>query len=239
MIEKFMKMDNSKKIPIVICIAIVFIVAIILYVFNRNGNSDYEKLKEDSKQDFVYTINSKEKNNFFVYVPYINIKGIKSINDDIDSYMLSFINEDMVRSAYEYEINGKVLSLVIKTVNYDVDDVPEVYFKTYNLNLDTLELINDGDLLVNYELTIDDVSNSIEKQFKYWYKDILKEKYFDEEECDYECFLENRDVDDYSDNVSYYIEKGKLVVFKPFVFYSIMGEEKYFKEEDFKFIISK
>ena len=41
------------------------------------------------------------------------------------------------------------------------------------------------------------------------------------------------------DDVSYYIENGNLVVYKPFVFYSIFGEEEYFKEDDFKFMIVK
>jgi hypothetical protein len=90
-----------------------------------------------------------------------------------------------------------------------------------------------------YNVTYDDVYKVIEKKFKYWYKDLIKKEYFDEEDCTYDDFLGNRDVEDYMDNVSYYIEEGKLVAYKPFVFYSIIGEESYFKEKDFKFVISK
>ncbi len=241
MIEKFNKMDNNKKIPILIGGTVVIIVLVILLSYFLNKDHDYKNMKEDKNKDYVYTVDSDRKDEFFIYIPKINIKGstIENINKDIVSYLDDFIYEDMIRSNYEYEINGKVLSLVIKTVDYGNDDIPLVYFKTYNINLSNMQLLSDEELLSAYEVTLDDVSKSIEKKFKYWYKDLLKEEYFDEEDCDYECFLGNRDVENYTDDISYYIEKGNLVVYKPFVFYSIIGEEKYFKEEDFKFVISK
>ena len=241
MIEKFNEMDNKKKISIVFIVAVLIIILVIILSNFTNNSINYEKLKEDSNEDFVYTVDSEKNDGFFVYVPYVNLKGasIKSINEDISSYMEEFADIEMIRSNYEYEINGKVLSLVIKTVDYESDDIPLIYFRTYNINLSNSELVSDGDLLNAYNLTIDDVNNTIEKQFKYWYNDLIKEEYFDEEECSYESFIANREVDNYTDDISFYIEKGKLIVYKPFVIYSIIGEEAYFKEEDFKFVLSK
>lgn len=242
MIEKFNKMDNKKKIIIVFIVTIIIIISVILLSNSTNKDYDYDSLKEDSTNDFVYTVDSEKSDGFFVYVPYINLKGssIENINEEIDSYMEEFINGDMIRSNYEYEINGKVLSLVIKTIDYGSDDIPLIYFKTYNINLSNGELISDEELLSSYNLTIDDVSSSIEKQFKYFYEEIIKQGYqTEEEDYSYEAFLENRDVENYTDDISYSIEKGKLVVYKPFVIYSILGEEEYFKEDSFRFIISK
>ena len=239
MIEKFNKLDDSKKKTIIIISIIGLILLIVLLTVLKNGTDKYKNIKEDNKRDFVYTVESKEEDKYFSYVPYVNIRGSKSINDDINSYVSDFTNKEMIRLSYNYEINGKVLSLVIKTVDYGSDDIPLVYFKTYNINLETRELISDEELLENYNFNYDDVSNSIEKQFEFWYTDLLNEEYFDEEECDYDCFLENRDVENYADDVCFYIEKGNLIVYKPFVMYSIIGEESYFKEEDFKFVISK
>lgn len=241
MIKKFNELDNNKKILIVVSLAVILIVGIILYVYFKNENSGFKNIKENEDKELVYTINSKKNKDFFIDVPYINIKGdyIKSVNEDINSYVEEFINEEMVRLTYEYEINGKVLSLVIKVANYNTDDVPEIYFKTYNVNLDTLVLLSDDYLLRIYNTNYESVKEIIEKRFQYFYKDLIEQEYFDEEECEYECFLENRGVEDYMDDVSYYIEGGKLVAYKPFVFYSIIGEENYFKEEDLKFIIAK
>lgn len=239
MIKKFNELEDNKKMLVIIIIAIVLILLIVLLTVLKNGTDKYRNIKENSKKDFVYTIESKEEGKFFSYVPHVNIKDSKSINDDIDSYVSDFTNKEMIRLSYNYEVNGRVLSLVIKTVDYDTEDIPNIYFKTYNIDLKTKELISDEELLGNFNFTYDDVNSSIEKQFEFWYTDLINEEYFDEEECDYDCFLENRDVEDYMDDISFYIEKGNLVVYKPFVIHSIIGEERYFKEENFKFVISK
>lgn len=241
MIDKFNKMDNSKKVPIFISIAVILIILVIVFSQFFNNTSSYSDLKEDKNKGFVYTLKSEKNSIYFKNIPYLNINNSfgKEINNDINSFVSDFIDNDKVMLSYEYDINGKVLSIVLKCVDYDVKNVPKVYFKTYNINLETSKLLSDEELLSVYNITSLDVESIIEKKFEYWYKDLLKEGYIDEEECDYDCFLNYREVDDYLDDVVYYIEKGNLVLYKPFVFYSIFGEENYFKEEDFKFIISE
>lgn len=238
--NKFNRMNNSKKMFIVFGIALLLIF-IIVFTYFRKNDSNYSYLKEYSDKAFVYTVNSEKNGSFFINVPYVNINSSlgKEINEDIDSYVADFIDNGKVMLSYEYNINGKVISLVIKTVDYDVKDVPKVYFKTYNIDIENQILLSEDDLLSIYNTTIDDVSSVIENQFLKWYEDVKEKEYINEEECDYECFLTYRDVDDYLDNISYYIDRGKLVVYKPFVFNSIFGEEKYFKESDFKFIIAE
>ena len=46
-----------------------------------------------------------------------------------------------------------------------------------------------------------------------------------------------RKIDDYLDDVNYYIENGSLVVYKTFEVYSKYNEEDYFTRDDFKFYI--
>ena len=241
MLDKFNRMDNNKKVPIVIGISVGLIIFIILFSYFKNNSSNFNDLREDNTKPFVYTISTKKNGIYRIERPYVNIGDSfgKSINEDIDSYISDYIEKDKLILSYEYNINGKVLSLVIKTVDYDVKNVPEVYFKTYNINLEEEKLLSDEELLSIYNLTNADVENIIENKFNKWYKDVVEKGYINEEECDYECFLNYREVDDYLDNVVYYIEQGKLVAYKPFVFYSIFGEEKYFKESDFMFILSE
>ena len=239
MIEKFNKMDNSKKIPIVIGVVAVLIIIIVLFSIFGNKGSNYDSIKENEKKSFVYTKSSSENKPFYTEIPYVNIKDI-GINEDIDSFYSDFIDNERVILSYDYNINGKVLSLVLKAVDYDNnDDVPKIYFKSYNINLQDKLLLSDDDVLGLYEVSIDDVNTKIEKKFKKWYKDIVKNGYIDEDECDYECFLEYREVENYMDDVVYSIEKGKLIAYKSFNVYSVLGEESYFKEKDFKFVISK
>lgn len=241
MLNKFNQMDNSKKIPIIIGVSFVLIIIIIVLSVSINNTSAYKYLKEDNNKGLIYTIDYTSNDLYRVEVPYVNINGSfgKSINEDIDSYVSDYINSEKLVLSYDYNINGKVLSLVIKVVNYNTKNIPEVYFKTYNINLEDQVLLSDEDLLSIYGLTSEDVEASIENKFNYWFKQVIKKGYINEEECDYDCFLNYRDVENYLDDIAYYIDKGKLVCYKPFVFYSIFGEEAYFKEEDFKFILSK
>ena len=241
MLEKFNRMDNSKKVPMVIGIALLLIVFIIVFSYFRNSGLDYSDIKEYSDKAFVYTINSEKNGSFFVNVPYVNIVGSfgKEINEDIDSYVADFMENDKIRLSYEYNINGKIVSLVIKTVDYNTKNVPKVYFKTYNIDIENQVLLSEDDLLSIYNITTDDVYSIIENQFLKWYEEVKKEGYVNEDECDYECFLGYRDVEDYLDDISYYIDRGRLAVYKPFVFNSIFGEENFFKESDFKFILTE
>ena len=241
MLNKLEKMDNNKKVPLVLGISITLIILIIVFSVSRNNGVSYNEIKIDSTKGFVYTINSKKEGLYRIEVPYVNIKDSfgKSINEDIDFYVSDFIDNEKLILSYDYNINGKVLSLVIKTVDYNVKSVPKVYFKTYNINLEDLVLLSDEELLSIYSLTDFEVSSIIEKQFSDWYNDEIKEGYINEDECDYDCFLGYRDVEDYLENVVYYIKQGKLVAYKPFEFYSIFGEENYFKESDFEFVLSE
>lgn len=241
MLEKFNRMENNKKIPMVIGIALLLIIFIIVFSYFRNKSLDYSDIKEYSDKAFVYTINSETNGSFFINVPYVNIAGSlgKEINEDIDSYVADFMENDKVMLSYEYNINGKIVSLVIKAVDYSTKNVPTVYFKTYNIDIENQVLLSDDDLLNIYNITTDDVDGIIGNQFLKWYEDVQKQGYINEEECDFECFLGYRNVEYYLDDVSYYIDRGRLAAYKPFVFYSMFGEENYFKESDFEFILAE
>ena len=89
MIKAFNDMDNNKKIPLVIGIAVILIIIIILFSYFRKNNSDYKELKEDVNKALVYTINSEENGIYFIKVPYLNINSSlgKEINEDIESFI--------------------------------------------------------------------------------------------------------------------------------------------------------
>lgn len=235
------KKINNSRIVIIFSIIVFLVVFMILFISQRKQNENYNSIKEDKNNYLVYTKYQKEGEVFSVYIPYINIdsKIVKEVNEDIDLFTSEFINSKKAMISYEYDINGIILSVIIKIVDYDTEYAPEPYFRTYNINLDTLELISDEALLEYFNISDTDVEMKMENQFQAYYEKIVEKGYYTKEECDYNCFLKYRGIDNYIDRVSYYIEDGSLVVYKPFVFYSVFGEEDYFKDKHFKFLIVK
>ena len=234
------RLDESTKKKLVIgigCLLIIIFIGIFIYM---RQSENYNYLKVNKSEYLVYTAKSNS-GTYPKLIPYLNINTsvAEEVNKDIDDLLSSYIDSEMASISYEYDISGDMLSLVVKIVDYDTEFAPEIRFRSYNYNLKDGSLISDMDLLGLFEINESDVSNAIESQFEKYYEDMLEEEYYDERECNFECFLKYREVDNYLDDVAYYVENGKLVAFKPFVFYSIFGEENYFKEKDFKFTITK
>ena len=116
---------------------------------------------------------------------------------------------------------------------------PDIDFHTYNFNLETRTLMSDEAILSLFSVTEEDVRNKIEKKFHEFYEDEVYKGYLVKQECDYECFLGWREVDDYLDSVSYFVRDGKLIAYRPFTVYSVYGEEEYFTDKDYEFVIAK
>lgn len=230
--------SDTKKI-LVVCLTVFIIIFLIAYVFLRKGNDNYNEIKENKSDYLIYTKYEKTNTNYPKHIPYVNIKGevIKQVNEDIDLFADDFKNTDRCILLYEYDISGIILSIVLKAVNYNVEYAPEVYFRSYNINLNTLEVISDAALLDFFNTNTANTESMIENKFRSYYQDIVSEEYYQADECTYECFLNYRNVQNYMDNISYYVKDGNLIAYKPFVFYSIYGEEDYFEDEDFEFLL--
>ena len=113
-----------------------------------------------------------------------------------------------------------------------------IYFKSYNINLKTLELYSNDQLMNLFGINdYSDVESVIASTFENYYDDIVNKGYYHREECDYDCFLLYRGIEDYLSDISYYVRDGNLIVFKPFQPYSIFGEEEYFTDKSFEIFI--
>lgn len=232
-------LSNDTKRILIICVTIFMVIFLISYIFVRKQNENYNNIKEDKNNYLVYTKYSKSSKKYPVHVPYINIKSptVSKINEDIDLFTAEFIRSKKCVVLYEYDINGIILSLVVKVVDYNTEYAPQPYFRSYNINLTTLEAIDDHALLDFFQIDEVTVESLVENQFRYYYQELVKEQYYQATECSYECFLKYREVDNYLERLSYYVQNGDLIAYKPFVFYSIYGEEAYFKDDDFKFVL--
>ena len=226
---------------LIICISTILIISIIIYSFINYNNKDFRNIKQEKTKYLVYTKETKQSGNYTQNIPYINIKGkkIEIINNNIINYLNVFKNNN-TSIDYEYSINGIVLSIILKVEDHSIEVATTPYFRSYNINLNTNELISNKALLNELNIKEEDVKNRIDETLKYYYLDISKKEYFDIRECNYECFLINREIDknDLLKDSEYFVRNGKLVVFKPYIFASFYGEEDYFNSENYEFIIN-
>ena len=233
LINRLRHINNGQCIPIII--GAILIILLIIYYFYKSNYENFNYLKIDKDKYLVYTIYTKSNDmGSITNVPYININSSKidKINKEIIKTSEDFLNIKGNTILYEYSVSGNTLSLVLKMVNNNTLYTSEIKFKSYNINLKTLKLIDNNNLLKLYNVSNDKVSNIIDN------KDEVKKGFIPKEECDYNCYLEWRDIKNMTDNISYFIRDGKLYVFKEFIPYSVYGEEEYFTDDSFKIYIA-
>lgn len=241
MLEKFNYLNEEEKIKLkkygFIILGLIIAVIIILCYTSTFRSDVLNGIKEKRGKTLVYTKKERTYKGNRSEVPYLNIKGTQSenINKDIENFTSKYYSNPKNIISYTYDVSDKILSLVVKVAYFDKVYYPD--FKTYNINLSDLSILSDEDLLNKFNLTEDDVSNKIEKKFKYFYNDALSKDYYGGE-CDYNCFLYFRGDKDYLDDIYYYIKNNKLYVYKAFNVYSVYDEENYFTENDFLIKVS-
>ena len=114
-------------------------------------------------------------------------------------------------------------------------DFPYPSFTTYNFDLDTKSLVNDDVLYGFFGKTENDFALSFENTMKDYYQKELEELYLNKDECDYNCFLDRRNISDYHDDIHLFVDNNDLKFYRSFMVYSDIGEEEFYKDEDFLF----
>ena len=226
---------KEKNIPLFVSITVFLLVVIIGYYFYNKDNENYNNLKIDKSKYLIYTISKKESGSYNQYKPYLNINSEMAdyINKDIDLYVNSF-DKDNVCITYETDLNGKILSLIIKVEDYSFAESAAVLcFRSYNLKLDTMELLTKEEVLNYFEMTEDDVSLRLDEKIRSYYDKLVDKGTVDGRKCNYNCFLKARKFESSNDNNEYFIRDGKLIVFKPFV-YMTTDSNKKVKKYEFK-----
>ncbi len=227
------KKKFSKKLLIIL--ALCFLSIILLVYYFTSDNDDYTKKLIDSSKDFVYTYKEYTISKFTKQIPHINL-NVLNVNEEIDNFVLDYVNDDNIIT-YKYSISNNVLSLVIRIISFNGDKAPLNYFKSFNINLDTLKEANSDEVLKAFNITSEDVLEKIEKQFNDYYYDLVFQEKINEQVCNLQCFLQRRGFLGYMQDVNYYIDNGKLIVYKPFIINSSTWEYEYFKDCDFSFKI--
>ena len=228
---------KNKTIIYVVAIILISIMLVVFYI--QKNNENFRNIKIDKNKEIVYSKIVNEETNYTKYVPFINIKFdiVNNINNEIDSFASNNLNDSKSTISYEYNISGDYLSVVVKIEDYNNNVGPDTSFKTYVINLKKQELLNNMDLLTMFNIDEIDVASIIESDFRNYYNDIVDEGYYKSINCDYNCFLKNRKVSNYLENVNYYINDGDLIAYKPFILYSQLGDGDYFNPSNYEFML--
>lgn len=225
---------------------VILIVALLIgnYLY-KNYYSNYNYIKEDKSRYLVYTFDtSTNRHNMHNEIPYINIasEDARLVNQAIQTYVKSFLKNKNNLMVYDSQLNGEVLSVLLRMSDYSAGySFPDVTFHTYNFNLNNQTLMNNEELLSIFNVSEEEVKAKIEAQFKEYYREEVNKGFLIEQECDYNCFLSWRGIENenYLDSVYYYVENGSLLAYRPFNVYSVYGEEEFYTEESYAFSITK
>lgn len=239
------KRISKKKLKdtqiLAICITVISLIIMISFLIHNYNVKNYVYIKSDKGKDLVYTQYLKEDKNYTKEVPYINMNGqqIIEVNNQIKAFSTKYTELNRAMLTYECQLNGDILSVILKAISYETDYASKTEFLSFNINIETQQVLNHLSLLNLFGIDESYVEKKIETQLRKHYNEIVKQKYYSANQCNFACFLDWRDIDDYLEKNAYYVDSGKLYVYKPFVFESIFGEEEYFKDEDFIFLIKE
>lgn len=236
-----MKMFNKakNKFLIIIIIACFVLAGLFYYFLNKNIS------KIDISKDYVYSneIYGTDEDGY-IEVPKINLKGekIDRINKLIKDNYDSISRLEEYDYNYEYSISKNILALKIEYAYFEDNNLYEATrsFQTIHIDLKNGNILSDDDILKMYNINKEYINSYLETKFNTYYNDLVEGKFYTKEECNYECFLNNRGITtNYSDNVSYYIQDGVLTLFKFYYSASDYLEQQYFNDENYQFIIKE
>ena len=228
-----MKKIESDNLKVLFLILFLFLVIGLIIFYYTTKDNVFSKYKHEKSKNIVYPIYQKGKTS----VPHINLKGtgIDEINKIIVDKANNFlVDKNMI--SYNFEINGKILSLAIQYIDFtqEKDFYPIITYDVYNINFYTSQILNSNDMLEIYGLSEADVKPIVEARFVDFYNKEREENILNDE-CNYDCFLHQRGIENnnYMEDSYYYIKEADLYLVKPFKIYSVFNEEKFFSTKDF------
>lgn len=213
-------MDKKKY---VIVFVIVTIIIIVLGIFSLTmGNKGTNKVLIN--QDYLIEKTTDITNDEISKLPVINLNSddANEANDEILKTYYDYSYNSEGYFTYQYDIYKNVLSLLIKTIDFNETDFGEINYITYNFNIKTGEKLSDDKLLKEINVSKDEVDSKVEERLKYYFDNC--EPYV-ESSKDYNKFLKYIEYDKTKERIT--IKDGSLYVFHVF-------EPNKFMTDDYK-----
>lgn len=218
-----MKKKKYKNYFYLTIILLILLIGYGIYVIQNNNKN----VIIDSSKDIVFTV--YKSTSYKQEVPNINIKKLNNnINNEINKLVEPYLEKENVSIEYKYNINGNILSLIIIISETKDESAPNLYFKTYNINLKKLKVLSDKEVLNLFDTNKSKITKGINEIFTNYYNEELKYNIIPN--MTYQEYLKMRKLDNINDKLYFYISNNNLEVF---VQYNIFSEvEKSFYLED-------
>lgn len=218
-----MKKKKYKNYFYLTIILLILLIGYGIYVIQNNNKN----VIIDSSKDLVFTV--YKSTSYKQEVPNINIKKLNNnINNEINKLVEPYLEKENVSIEYKYNINGNILSLIIIISETKDESAPNLYFKTYNINLKKLKVLSDKEVLNLFDTNKSKITKGINEIFTNYYNEELKYNIIPN--MTYQEYLKMRKLDNINDKLYFYISNNNLEVF---VQYNIFSEvEKSFYLED-------
>ncbi|MCI5701496.1 MAG: hypothetical protein MR266_01795 [Erysipelotrichaceae bacterium] len=225
-------MKNKKIIILIIILAVVIITQIILNIVipkNKVLIASYVKTleKDDITKNLPCDITRNGNK-----IPYFKVANnlYNSINDEI-------LENSLLRSCYQngyidYDVslNSNILSLILYISYETIDDLANIEYKTYNIDIKNNVMINNQELLNKYNLTIDEVNNKVLNYLQEYYN-YEKENNLVDSDTTFNDYLNILDykTTTFNNLVLYIDSKNHLYIYKEYELSEGMRRVDYFK----------
>jgi len=198
--------------------------------------SSNKDITNDPSKDIVYT--SYKSNNYEQEVPNLNIKRVSNtINNEINTLVKPYIEKENALIEYHYNVSGNILSLIIAITETKNESVPDIIFKSYNINLKTLKVLSDDELLSLFDTNKNNTTNKINNIFKNYYNEELRNNIIPKT-MTYQDYLRIRNLEDISSKLYYYVDNSSLEVYVAYNIYSEEETDFYLEEVGYSFYIN-
>ena len=253
-VDKNKKAKTDYSLVFMIFFILVAVICIVVYFVINHSSTNSKKYIEKVDEDKAYVYTSKKIENTnnesdevsYDKIPSINLEGQKytQINNEIVNQYNKVVEQGIHNYEYDFNVSNHILSLIIKStyyVNQNQENMQiKTFFNTYNIDLKNDKVLSNEEILDLFNISEEQVNTYLKSKFVSYYNELIQYEYFKKSECNYQCFLNNRGITtDYTKDVHYYVEDGKLTLFKFYHIDSEYDEAQYFQDTTYQFLIKK
>lgn len=226
-----MKKKKYKNYFYLTIILLILLIGYGIYVIQNNNKN----VIIDSSKDIVFTV--YKSTSYKQEVPNINIKKLNNnINNEINKLVEPYLEKENVSIEYKYNINGNILSLIIIISETKDESAPNLYFKTYNINLKKLKVLSDKEVLNLFDTNKSKITKGINEIFTNYYNEELEYNIISN--MTYQEYLKMRKLDNINDKLYFYISNNNLEVFVQYNIFSEIEKSFYLENVGYSFYLN-
>ena len=236
------KQVKHNRFDLFLFIFFVFVMtSLFLYslVFSSSREKDYSALKLDTTKDFIFTISTDDT----IKIPQLNVRGesARSLNQEILTDYKRYQKKAGVSYSVESYESSPFLSVVLEVVYTEIGNTlyETTKYYTYNYDLQSEERLSDDALLKQFNVSMKDIDKFLENKYLNYYYELIEKGKLDASSCNYKCFLSSKEIENYTDDMSFSVENGSLILYRPFAITPINYDYKNFSSLDFRFVVVK